>query len=130
MTKENTLLPLAQSLANSAGWDGFTRTLMLAGKALDGLPEAARTQDAAVEGCESPVWVAYSEESQCIKAYSPSKVIRGVLAVLLEKANSLPPLARTTFDFEAYLQQCQLERYLSQSRGNGIRFVIQKLKAI
>ena len=130
MTKEITLLPLAQSLANSAGWDGFTRTLMLEGKGLDGLPEAARTQDAAVEGCESPVWVAYSEESHCIKAYSPSKVIRGVLAVLLEKANSLPPLARTTFDFEEYLQQCQLERYLSQSRGNGIRFVIQKLKAI
>ena len=72
MTKENTLLPLAQSLANSAGWDGFTRTLMLAGKALDGLPEVARTQDAAVEGCESPVWVAYSEQSHCIKAYPPS----------------------------------------------------------
>jgi len=65
-----------------------------------------------------------------LMAYSPSKVIRGVLAVLLEKANELTPQQRSEFDFERYLSRCQLERYLSQSRGNGIKSVIAKLKGI
>ena len=128
MSSDDTLLPLASSLAASKGWDDFTRTLMLAGKSLTPLPEGERTADTAVEGCESPVWLAYSTEHGSLMAYSPSKVIRGVLAVLLEKANALPDTQRGDFDFEGYLSRCQLERYLSQSRGNGIKSVITKLK--
>lgn len=130
MSSDETLLPLASSLAASKGWDDFTRTLMLAGKSLTPLPLDERTPDTAVEGCESPVWLSYSAERGSLMAYSPSKVIRGVLAVLLEKANTLSKAQRGNFDFEGYLSRCQLERYLSQSRGNGIKSVITKLKCV
>ncbi|MBJ2128737.1 SufE family protein [Alteromonas sp. IB21] len=130
MTSVDTLLPLAQSLADAKGWDDFTRTLMLSGKALAPLPEDARNEKNAVEGCESPVWIAFSQTEVSVMAYSPSKVIRGVLAVLLEKANALTKQQRRNFDYEQYLSRCQLERYLSQSRGNGIKSVIAKLKAL
>lgn len=130
MNSDETLLPLASSLAASKGWDDFTRTLMLAGKSLTPLPIDERTSGTAVEGCESPVWMAYSTEQGGIMAYSQSKVIRGVLAVLLEKANTLSEAQRESFDFESYLSCCQLERYLSQSRGNGIKSVIAKLKGV
>ncbi|GFD71174.1 SufE family protein [Alteromonas marina] len=130
MISEDALLPLAQSLADAKGWDDFTRTLMLSGKALAPLPLDARTETNAVEGCESPVWIAFSENETRVMAYSPSKVIRGVLAVLLEKANALTQQQRETFDYEQYLSRCQLERYLSQSRGNGIKSVIAKLKGL
>ncbi|TKB04188.1 SufE family protein [Alteromonas portus] len=130
MSSADILLPLASSLANSKGWDDFTRTLMLAGKSLTPLPLDERTAETAIEGCESPVWLAYLTEQDSVMAYSPSKVIRGVLAVLLEKANALTGEQRRNFDFEDYLSRCQLERYLSQSRGNGIKSVIAKLKGI
>lgn len=130
MSTDDTLLPLASSLANSKGWDDFTRTLMLAGKSLTPLPEDERTSDTTVIGCESPVWLAYFTEQSSLMAYSPSKVIRGVLAVLLEKANVLSDEERRNFDFEDYLSRCQLGRYLSQSRGNGIKSVISRLKGI
>ena len=130
MSSEDSLLPLGKSLANAKGWDDFTRTLMIAGKALTPLPQPERNDDTAVEGCESPVWLAFSHDEGCLMAFSPSKVIRGVLAVLLEKANSLTKQQRAAFDFENYLSQCQLERHLSQSRGNGIKSVIAKLKDI
>ena len=130
MNSDDALLPLASSLATSKGWDDFTRTLMLAGKSLMPLPVDKRTTITEVEGCESPVWLAYSNEHGSLMAYSPSKVIRGVLAVLLEKANALTTEQRSTFDFEHYLSRCQLERYLSQSRGNGIKSVLTKLKGI
>lgn len=121
----NSLPPLANDLANAKGWDTFTRTLMLAGKVLPALPEFQRTDQHSVEGCESPVWLAVIEGQ--IMAYSPSKVIRGVLAVLLERANTLTPEEREVFDFAAYLETCQLSRYLSQSRGNGINAVIKAI---
>lgn len=130
MSSDEALLPLASSLADAKGWDAFTRTLMLAGKSLKPLSLDKRTEKTEVEGCESPVWLAYSEEQDRLMAYSPSKVIRGVLAVLLEKANALTAQQRSEFDFEQYLSRCQLERYLSQSRGNGIKSVISKLKGI
>lgn len=122
----NQLPPIASKLVNAKGWDDFTRTLMLSGKQLAPLDEELRNDQTAIPGCESPVWL--HEDGDTFVAYSPSKVIRGVLAVLLEKANSLKPKERAQFDFEQYMRQCQLNRYLSQSRGNGIKSVIKRLK--
>ncbi|WP_412722344.1 SufE family protein [Alteromonas sp. D210916BOD_24] len=128
MSDIDELMPIASTVSQAKGWDAFTRALMLAGKDLDLLDVSLRTAQNAVEGCESPVWVSYCSSEQQLKAYSPSKIIRGVLAVLLEKANSLTPTQRAGFDFDTYLKRCQLERYLSQSRGNGIKAVINTLR--
>jgi cysteine desulfuration protein SufE len=124
------LLPLAQQLSQAKSWDEFTRTIMLAGKKLPAMPEHLRRDTNSVEGCESPVWLALldAESNTEFVAYSPSKVIRGVLAVLLEKANSLEQQERANFDFGAYLNECQLQRYMSESRGNGIKSVVRQLK--
>lgn len=138
------LLPLAQQLSQAKSWDEFTRTIMLAGKKLPAMPEHLQRDANSVEGCESPVWLALldtenSESSESSEraglntkfvAYSPSKVIRGVLAVLLEKANSLEHQERANFDFGAYLNECQLQRYMSESRGNGIKSVVHQLKEL
>ncbi len=130
MSTTEDLLPIAQTVSNAKGWDEFTRALMLAGKNLDALEPEMRTLDTAIEGCESPVWMGFSPELGEIKAYSPSKIIRGVLAVLLEKANSLNGPQRNNFDFDGYLERCQLGRYLSQSRGNGIKAVVSQLRSL
>ena len=132
------LLPIAERLSNAKSWDEFTRTLMLAGKQLPAMPEHLQSDATSVEGCESPVWLvllnAECSKDECSKgefvAYSPSKVIRGVLAVLLEKANRLERRERVSFDFGAYLHECQLQRYMSESRGNGIKSVIRRLQAL
>lgn len=132
------LLPIAERLANAKSWDEFTRTLMLAGKKLPAMPEHLQSDATLVEGCESPVWLvllsAECSKDECSQsefvAYSPSKVIRGVLAVLLEKANRLERRERANFDFGAYLKECQLQRYMSESRGNGIKSVIHRLQAL
>jgi len=124
--------PLAVALCNASGWDDFTRTLMLAGKQLSVLPACYLTDDNHIDGCESAVWLARVTEGgeSTIMAYSPSKIIRGVLAVLLEKANQLPEDARRDFDFSVYLTACQLSRYLSESRGNGIKHVVNALSTM
>lgn len=123
------LLPLATSVANAKGWDSVTRAVMLAGKTLPVLQEGERIEDHAVAGCESPVWLMRTSDNTHAQfyAYSPSKIIRGVLAVLLERANTLSNAERVDFDFGAYMEACSLTRHLSQSRGNGIQGVITRL---
>ena len=50
-------LPIAQSVASAKGWDGATRAMMLAAKQLPILPEALRTAQHYVPGCDSDVWL-------------------------------------------------------------------------
>lgn len=122
--------PLAQSIAAATGWDGVTRALMLAGKVLPLLPDDLRTDAHYVAGCDSDVWVMYDCQSRQWYAYSPSKIIRGVLAVLLEKANSQELQVVNSFNFNEYLSQIKLVQFVSESRANGIKKVIERLQQI
>ena len=62
-------------------------------------------------------------------ASTNSKIIRGLLAILLEKANSLTAKERRIFDFSGYLTALGITHHLSQSRVNGLDRVIAKLSA-
>lgn len=132
MESASVLLPLAQSIADAKGWDSATRAVMMAGKTLSTVPPESRNDGNSVPGCESPVWLDTENLDGKLQfiAYSPSKIIRGVLAVLLERANTLNDSERQSFDFAAYMEKCQLQRHLSQSRGNGIQGVIKRIQSV
>jgi len=119
-------LPLASKVATARGWDTTMREIMLASKSLPVLNESFRIAENKVGGCLSDVWIAKSDSG--VMAWSDSKIIRGVLAVLLEKANSQNNQDET--DYEAYLTSLGMARYLSESRTSGIRHVINRLAEI
>ncbi|QJR82693.1 SufE family protein [Alteromonas pelagimontana] len=126
------VLPVARTLLQATGWDGVTRALMLAGKQLPVLAESKRQPENLVPGCDSEVWIDSKccEGKQLYCAYSPSKIIRGVLSVLLEKANTMSEEEVATFKFDDYLTRLGLQQHLSQSRAYGIRKVIARLHAL
>lgn len=132
MSVHSEILPLGHAIACARRWDEAVRAIMLAGKHLPTLPESNRNDDNLVPGCESQVWLALDStgDTQRILAFSPSKIMRGVLAVLLEKANSVSRDQRAQIDFHQYMADCQLERHLSQSRANGIAGVLYRLKTL
>ena len=119
--------PLATRLQQAKGWDNAMRELMLAGKHLQVFPDAAKTIDNQVPGCQSKVWLVHLEGTTL--AWSDAKIMRGVLAILLEAAGSHHELA-TEDDFIAYMEALGLSRYLSESRANGMRHVVGQLCAL
>lgn len=128
----NKSLPLAQQLALAKGWDNMLRQLMLAGKQLAVLPVERRNDDNEVKGCQSRVWLTLSDDTlpTCsMLAWSDSKIIRGVLAIIQEKVNTLSPDDLRQFDFRAYFSAIGLDRYLSQSRANGIKDVVARIQS-
>ncbi|MDC8831323.1 SufE family protein [Alteromonas gilva] len=125
------LPPLAAKLAASKGWDNLVRQLMLAGRELNTLPPEQRTSETEVTGCQSRVWlhvIATTEASLVMQAWSDSKIIRGVLALIEERVRPMTPEQLSAFNFGEYFAQIQLDRYLSQSRANGINEVIKRLQ--
>ena len=122
---------LATQLAQAKGWDNLLRQLMLVGKALHPLSDEARDEHSEVQGCQSRVWLQLTVDDKqqvAMLAWSDSKIIRGVLAVIQEKVNQLSPEQIAAFNFDDWFASIQLERYLSQSRASGIAEVIRQIR--
>ena len=122
---------LATQLAQAKGWDNLLRQLMLAGKALQQLGTEDRNEHSEVQGCQSRVWLQLTVDDKqqvAMLAWSDSKIIRGVLAVIQEKVNQLSPEQIAAFNFDDWFASIQLERYLSQSRASGIAEVIRQIR--
>lgn len=124
-------LPLAKKVMACHSWDTTLRQIMLAGKSLQQMAPEHRLDRYYVGGCEADVWL-FSEpldgsKAMSFSAYSPSKIVRGLLAILLERANSLPINDQNSFDYQGYLADIGLLRFLSDSRRSGITAVIEQI---
>ena len=135
---ENQSLAIAQKVSQARGWDNQYRQLLLASKDLTILPLEMRIDENAVLGCESELWIAYTNHTLC--AYSQSKIIRGILAVVIEKATQLNESltvdsnqqkrnVAVAFDYFAYLTELNLTPFFSVGRRDGIQNAILTIKA-
>ena len=120
---------LALAIQTGRSWDEKYRHIMLAGKALPRLSLSEKTSDTEIYGCESQVWVkcVWINHSLQLKGDSPSKIVRGLLAVIFEVLAGKTKSQILAFDLSTYLIELGLARHLSQSRGNGIAAVIDKI---
>ncbi|MBT0587257.1 aminotransferase class V-fold PLP-dependent enzyme [Alteromonas oceanisediminis] len=124
---------LGDKITRQKSWDGVLREVILAGKSLNVLSAEHRNDSTLVSGCEADVWLARSSltegEAPVWQAYSGSKIVRGLLAVVLEKANYSSIERHSPADFHQYLVDIGLSRYLSESRRNGLNAVIAQICA-
>jgi cysteine desulfurase/selenocysteine lyase len=130
LTDTETDYPLGHKVQHASGWQNKYREIMLAGKHLNLLPESQRNQAQAVAGCESQVWLQCQQNNDrlIIQAYSNSKIVRGLLSLVLEALAPLSIKAILDFDLHRYLQQLGLAHHLSESRGNGLNHIMYKIK--
>lgn len=120
-------LPIAEKIKAAVGWDNQYRQLLLASKLIPVLPIEHRVSENAVLGCESDLWIGFV--SNKLSAYSQSKVIRGILALLLEKAEQqlAGDVSDSGFDYFDYLTELNLTPFFSVGRRDGIRNAINAI---
>ena len=123
--------PLADKIRKAKGWDQIYREVMLAGKQLQRLGPEAKNEQSEVVGCESQVWLqcTVSDGRLILQGDSPSKIVRGLLAVLFEPLQSIPVDQLADFNHQQYLESIGLARHLSPSRGNGLAAVVVKIQS-
>lgn len=121
--------PIAQAILAAKGWDNTLRQLMLSAKALTVLPDSQRIPTHKIAGCQSHVWLLVTPEDGklTMQSFSDSKMIRGVLAVLEEFVTSHRAELITKDAINTHLRAINLEAFLSESRANGIRYVVDAL---
>jgi cysteine desulfuration protein SufE len=113
-------------------WEERYKYIIDLGKALPEFNPALRTEDRKVKGCQSDVWLDVKSNDAKLQfaVDSDALIVRGLLAVVLAAYQNKSATEITAFDIDGFFSQLDLERHLSPTRGNGLRAVVGKIKAI
>jgi cysteine desulfuration protein SufE len=128
--RDITLEQLAKTLDAAASWEAKNRLLVQLAKQLPDWPIETKTADKKVAGCESQVWLDFCRQNDhwLIAADSDSRIVKGLLALTLTAFNHRDGAQVAQFDFEGWLHQRGMQRFLSASRGNGLKAITQQIK--
>jgi cysteine desulfuration protein SufE len=101
------------------------------GRELPPFPESARTDANKVRGCVSQVWIEDGLENGAIrlKGDSDSHLVRGLVAIAIAIYDGKTPADVLTVDARAIFHELGLEQHLTPQRSNGVRAMIERIRA-
>ncbi len=114
-------------------WEDKYRFVIDAGKAVPVIPEAARIEANLIRGCQSQVWMTTTintDGTLHLNLDSDAHIVRGLISIVLAAYNDKSPNAILEFDIEGLFARLALLEHLSQTRGNGLRAMIQRIEQI
>jgi cysteine desulfuration protein SufE len=108
--------------------DRYERLIDL-GRRHDPPDEQLRSEEHAIPGCQSQVWIrAELRDGRLhLHADSDSMIIRGVLALLLRVLDGRRPAEVAAADLH-FLKEVGLTTHLSPSRANGVATIVRHLQ--
>lgn len=100
------------------------------GEAMDPLPEAEKTDDRLVRGCQSRVWLVTGTDGGTFhaRADSESQIVRGLASLLVRVFDGLPVAEAAAVDLW-FPREIGLAEHLSPNRANGLDAMRRTLQA-
>lgn len=117
-------------LRAQSSWQKRYRELTRWAARLSPKPEI-RTPEHFVEGCESQVWIVHQSSSDGRHYFlmdTDSRVIKGLAILLLLLVDGKTSQQIQSLDFDEIFAQLGLEKYLSPSRSNGFRALVNRIR--
>ncbi|EMH4109584.1 cysteine desulfurase sulfur acceptor subunit CsdE [Serratia marcescens] len=114
-------------------WEDRYRQLIMLAKRLPSLPEALRSEEMALSGCENRVWLGHQLlEDGTLHFYGDSegRIVRGLLAVLLTEVEGKTPQQIAELDPLALFDRLALRAQLSATRASGLAALTAAVQAI
>ncbi len=115
-------------------WEDRYRYVIDLGKQLAPMPASSRTEERLVHGCQSQVWVDHYRDTENKREYflldSDAHIVRGLAAIVLAAMNGRSAEEIAAFDVDAYFEKLELISHLSPTRGNGLRAMVGRVKAL
>lgn len=114
-TLRQTFVPLSQ-------WEDKYRQLIVLGKKLPPLADAAKDRATEIAGCENRVWLGHTLRDGRLHFFGDSegRIVRGLLAVLLTAVEGKSAAELLDHDPLALFDELGLRAQLSASRGQGL----------
>mgnify|MGYP001824343382 CR=1 FL=1 len=113
-------------------WEDRYKYIIELGKELPKMDDDLLTDDRLVRGCQSQVWIdtALEDGRLQITVDSDAFIVKGLLGVVLAAYNNKTPQDVLAFDIDSYFEQLELLNHLSPTRGNGLRAMVSRIRAI
>ena len=113
-------------------WEERYKYIIDLGKQLPGMDDEKKNDDYLIRGCQSQVWIDHQriDGKLAFEADSDAHIVRGLLAMVLVAYNHKTPQEIEAFDIEGYFNQIDLIKHLSPTRGNGLKAMIERIRAI
>lgn len=113
-------------------WEDRYRHVIDLGKAMEPLDDGLKTPTFKVEGCASQVWLLPRIEGGVFdfKGESDAMIVRGLIAVLHALYSGVPVRDVAAIDAKAELGRLGLNDHLSAQRSNGLRAMVERIRAI
>ncbi|PYB16032.1 cysteine desulfurase sulfur acceptor subunit CsdE, partial [Serratia marcescens] len=131
--REVTAEALIATFSTLKQWEDRYRQLIMLAKRLPPLPEALRSEEIALSGCENRVWLGHQLlEDGTLHFYGDSegRIVRGLLAVLLTEVEGKTPQQIAALDPLALFDRLALRAQLSATRASGLAALAAAVKAI
>jgi len=120
-------------IKHAKDWQTKYRVLMQLGKKLPAIPEKMKQPELLVKGCESRAWLMHYYDKAADRHYfvldSEARIVKGLMAIMLCLVNGMTTSELAKFDLNHKFDQLNLKPYLSQSRGNGLAAMADRIKA-
>lgn len=103
--------------------------IMELGQKLPDMPEAVKTEDNIVKGCQSKVWLTAKLDDDKIyfAADSNTAITKGLVSLLVRIFNGQAPEAILNADLY-FMQKIGMERFIGTQRSNGFAAMIKQMK--
>jgi cysteine desulfuration protein SufE len=117
-------------------WEDRYRYVIELGRAMAPLDEALKAPATKVEGCASQVWIVPRIEGQGSAARfdfagdSDALIVRGLIAILHALYAGLHPEEVLAVEAQDELGRLGLDQHLSSQRSNGLRAMVNRIRAI
>lgn len=113
-------------------WEDRYKYIIDLGKELPAMDEGKKDDAHLVRGCQSQVWIDTRVDGgrMWFETDSDAFIVKGLLAVVMAAYNGKPPADVLAFDIEDYFSQLDLLGHLSQTRGNGLRAMVKRIRTM
>ncbi len=111
-------------------WMGKYEYLIELGKDLPLIEEKYKTDDYRIRGCQSKVWLRPDRQNGRVvyRADSDAMITKGLIALLIRVLSDQPAEAVAEADVQ-FLEEIGLNEHLSSTRKNGLKSMVQQMKA-
>lgn len=128
-TAEAAQQAIAEEFAFFGDWTERYQYLIDLGRKLPPFPEALKTEEHRVQGCQSQVWLVAegTAEQLRFRAISDSAIVSGLIALLL-RVYSARPAAEILATEPRFIESIGLAKHLSPTRSNGLAAMLAMIK--
>lgn len=121
---------ILESFSMLEDWADRYEYIIDMGKELELIDDSLKDDEHLIIGCQSRVWLAaeYDGEFMHLKADSDAIITSGIIAMLLKVLSGARP--KEILEANLYfLRDLGLQEHLSMTRSNGLKSMLEKIKA-